>query len=145
MGTTALIGGLVAFGKSSLDVAQQFQASMKRVEGVTRATSIEMGLLTDKAMEMGATTAFTASQAADAMEVLAKNGLSVSQILGGALDATLAMASALGSELGPSADLATDLMLQFQLQAADLPEPDRVYRRQLSSYSAARVTVFMLS
>jgi TP901 family phage tail tape measure protein len=121
LGTTALAGGFVAFGKSSLDVARLYQASMKRVEGVTRATAAEMGLLDNAAREMGATTAFTASQAADAIETLAKNGLSVSQILDGALDATLSMASALGAELAPSADLVTDLMNQFKLEAQDLP------------------------
>jgi hypothetical protein len=33
----------------------------------------------------------------------------------------------------------------FQVHGITEDEPDRVYRRQLSSYSAARVTVFMLS
>ncbi|MBO9451443.1 phage tail tape measure protein [Tropicibacter sp. R16_0] len=121
LGTTALVGGLVAFGRTSLDVARIYQASMKRVQGVLRATEGQMALLDAKARELGATTAFTASQAADGIETLAKNGLSVQQILDGALDATLAMASALGAELAPSADLVTDLMLQFKLEAEELP------------------------
>ncbi|WP_065329965.1 phage tail tape measure protein [Tritonibacter mobilis] len=121
LGTTALAGGLVAFGRSSLDVAKNFQSSMKRVEAVLRASGSEMEALSAKALEMGATTAFTASQAADGIEVLAKNGLATSQILGGALDGTLALAAALGGELAPSADLITDLMQQFNLEASQLP------------------------
>ncbi|MEP0155251.1 phage tail tape measure protein [Pseudophaeobacter sp.] len=121
MGTTALVGGIVAFGRSSLDVSKNFQAAMKRVQAATRASATEIEALSDKALQMGATTAFTASQSADAIEVLAKNGLSVSQILGGALDSTLMLAGALGGELAPSADLVTDLMQQFKLEASELP------------------------
>ena len=120
-GTTALAGGLVAFGKSSLDVAKTFQAAMKRVQAVTRASGDEMDALSAKALKMGATTAFTATQSADAIEVLAKNGLTVSEILGGALDGTLSLAGALGGQLAPSADLVTDVMQQFKLEARELP------------------------
>ncbi|MBB3995310.1 TP901 family phage tail tape measure protein [Sulfitobacter undariae] len=134
LGTTALIGGIVSFGKSSLDVGKQFQAAMKRVEAATQASEDDMKRLQNAAREMGATTAFTAMQAADAIEVLAKNGLDVETILGGALDATLAVAGALGGDLAKSADLATDLMAQFNLKASDLPDiADRVAGAALKS------------
>jgi TP901 family phage tail tape measure protein len=121
LGTTALVGAMTAFARSSVDAAKSFQASMKRVEAVTQAGSAEIEALTAKALEMGAKTAFTASQSADAIEVLAKNGLSVSQILDGALDSTLLLAGGLGADLAPSADLVTDLMQQFRLEASQLP------------------------
>ncbi|WP_299558727.1 phage tail tape measure protein [uncultured Sulfitobacter sp.] len=134
LGTTALVSGIVAFGKTSLDVGKQFQAAMKRVEAATQAPEGDMKRLQDAAREMGATTAFTAIQAADAIEVLAKNGLDVETILGGALDATLNVAGALGGDLAKSADLATDLMAQFNLEAAALPEiADRVAGAALKS------------
>ncbi|MAY44641.1 MAG: phage tail tape measure protein, partial [Rhodobacteraceae bacterium] len=121
LGPAAILGGMAAFSKSSLEVGKQFQAAMKRVEAATGAGIDDMGRLEDKARQMGATTAFTAMASADAIEVLAKNGLDVEAILGGALDATLAMAGALGGDLAPSADLATDIMQQFGLQAEELP------------------------
>lgn len=134
MGTTAIAAGLVAFGKSSLDVARNFEASMKRVEAATGAGAAAMTRLEEKAKTVGATTAFTASQAADAIEVLAKNGLSVEAILGGALDATVAISGALGGELAPSADLVTDVMAQFSLTAAELPViADRITGAALTS------------
>lgn len=122
MGGAALIGAMAAFARSALDVGKTFQAAMKRVEAATHASAGEMDRLSAKATEMGATTAFTATEAAGAIEVLAKNGMSVADILGGGLDATLSLASALGADLAPSADLATDVMLQFNLQASQLPE-----------------------
>ena len=67
--------------------------------------------LADAARQTGASTAFTAQQAADAIEVLAKNGLDTEAILQGALRATVNLAGGLGSELAPSADLVTDMTL----------------------------------
>lgn len=127
MGSTAIAGGLVAFGKGALDVGRQFQAMMQRVQAATAATEQEAASLEAAAKRLGGTTAFTAMQAAEAIEVLAKNGVAVSSILGGALDASLSLASALGAELAPSADLVTDLMAQFSLEASALPDVvDRV-------------------
>ncbi|ETW10611.1 phage tail protein, partial [Roseivivax marinus] len=122
LGTTALAGGMVALGRSALDVGRQFQAAMKRVEAVTNAPAAALERLADAARQTGASTAFTAQQAADAIEVLAKNGLDTEAILQGALRATVNLAGGLGSELAPSADLVTDIMQQFNLSAAELPE-----------------------
>ncbi|RAK24111.1 TP901 family phage tail tape measure protein [Salipiger aestuarii] len=122
MGGTALVGGLVAFGRGSLDVGRQFQAMMQRVEAATGAGEADVSRLGEAAKRLGETTAFSAMQAAEAIEVLAKNGVSVSDTLGGALDSSVMLASALGAEVAPSADLVTDVMQQFGLTAAQLPE-----------------------
>lgn len=115
-------GALLArFGRSTLKLAGDFEASMNRVQAALGATGQEMKSLNAKARELGKTTVFAASEAADAIEVLAKNGLNADQILGGAVDASLALAGALGGDLASSADLATDLMAQFKPQASDLP------------------------
>ena len=121
MGTTALLGGVVAFGRGALDVGRQFQAMMNRVEAASGASQTEIDRLAAKAKDLGATTAFTAMQAAEAIETLVKNGVSVGDVMGGALDASLAFAGALGGELAPAADLVTDVMAQFSLQASELP------------------------
>ncbi|EAU45069.1 phage tail tape measure protein [Salipiger bermudensis] len=127
MGTTALAGGLVAFGRSALNAGREFQAMMQRVEAATKASEAEIAQLSAAAKDLGATTAFTATQSAQAIEVLAKNGLDVTTILGGALDSSISLAGALGSEVAPAADLVTDLMQQFGLEADKLPEiVDRV-------------------
>ncbi|WP_417741506.1 phage tail tape measure protein [Salipiger sp.] len=127
MGTTALVGGMVAFGRSALNAGREFQAMMQRVEAATKASEAEIAQLSAKAKDLGATTAFTATQSAQAIEVLAKNGLDVTTILGGALDSSISLAGALGSEVAPAADLVTDLMQQFGLEADKLPEiVDRV-------------------
>lgn len=121
LGGTALVTGIVAIGTSSIRAAKDFQASMNRVQGITKATEAQMEKLEGKARQLGATTIFTATNAADAIEMLAKNGIRFQQIMDGALDATLALAGGLGGDLASSADLVTDIMSQFGLRAADLP------------------------
>ncbi|MBU2961964.1 phage tail tape measure protein [Citreicella sp. C3M06] len=122
MGGAALVGGLAAFGRGSLDAGRQFQAMMQRVEAATQASQDDLDRLGGAAKRLGETTAFSAMQAAEAIEVLAKNGVSVSAILGGALDSSVMLASALGSEVAPAADLVTDVMQQFGLTADRLPD-----------------------
>ena len=121
LGVTALTTGLIAMGRSTLRVAADYEAAMNRVRVATGATADEMAGLDKIARRLGETTAFSALQAADAIEALAKNGVAISDILGGALDATVTLAGAMGAELAPSANLVTDVMQQFKLQAADLP------------------------
>lgn len=113
---------IAAFGAAVVTTSKDFEAGMNRVKGATRATGAELDALRDKARAVGVDPKTTANaiQAADAMEVLAKNGLDVSAILGGALDATTKLAAATGSELAPAADVATDVMLQFGKSAKDL-------------------------
>lgn len=122
LGATAIVTGVVSIGTASINSAKLFQASMKRVQGVMRATEAQMAQLEAKARDAGATTSFRASEAADAIEMLAKNGLKYQDVMDGALDATLSLAAALGADLAPSADLITDLMAQFGLKAGDLTE-----------------------
>lgn len=134
LGPAALGAAIASFGRGALDAGRDFEAAMKRVEAVTGATEETLGRLADKARDVGGTTAFTAMEAADAIEVLAKSGLQAEAILGGALDATVALAGALGAELGPAADLVTDVMAQFRLEAGDLPDiADRLTGAALTS------------
>ncbi len=104
--------GLV--GATILKTAAAFEKEMANVRAVLRPTDVEFKLLTKTAEELGRTTVFTAAQAASGMEMLARNGLKTSQILGGATDATLNLAAAAGSELAPAADAITDIFVNFR-------------------------------
>lgn len=116
----AVSAPLAGLGGVVVKTAGNFEASMNRVKAATGATGGEFDALRSKAMEMGRTTQFSASQSADAIEVLAKNGLNATQILGGALEASMLLAAASGTDLANAGDIATDVMLQFGKQAGDL-------------------------
>jgi len=54
------------------------------------------------------------------MEMLGRNGLTATQILEGAADASLGLAAATGTDLSNAANIATDAMSQFNIAAADM-------------------------
>lgn len=113
---------VAAFGGAVVVASKDFEAAMNRVKAATGAAGAELEALNDKARAIGMDPNNTANaiQAADAMEVLAKNGLTATEILAGAADAATKLAAATGSELAPAADVATDVMLQFGKSAGDL-------------------------
>lgn len=116
----SLTAPLAGFGALALRSAGNFEASMNRVQAATGASQKEFDALRKAALEMGKTTQFSASQSAEAIEMLAKNGLSTADILGGALEASLLLAASSGADLASAGDVATDVMLQFGKSAEDL-------------------------
>ncbi|WP_170317613.1 phage tail tape measure protein [Paroceanicella profunda] len=111
-----------SFVRDAVTAAKDFEAAMNRIGAASGAAQADLDRLAAKARELGRTTAFSASEAADAAEVLVRNGVSVQEILGGALDASLTLAAATGGQLASAADLATDVMAQFGLTARDLAQ-----------------------
>lgn len=108
---------VLGIGSAILKSAGDFEAGMNRVQAITGATSGQFDVLRDKAKELGATTQFSASEAASGIEMLAKNGVKFEAITQGALDATLMLSSATGKDLAGSADIATDAMALFNIEA----------------------------
>lgn len=115
---------LVAVGGAALKMAANFETAMNKVEGATGAGGAQLKSLRDAALAFGRdkTVTATATEAATAMENLAKNGISVTDMLGGATAATLRLASATGGDYGQAADLTTALMNQFGISAGKLPK-----------------------
>jgi TP901 family phage tail tape measure protein len=110
---------LVAFGATAIKTAGDFEASMNRVRGITRATGVEFQQLENLAKELGATTQFSASQAADAMGFLAMAGFDTNQIME-ALPGTLELAAAGSLDLARAADIASNVLTGYGLQAEEV-------------------------
>lgn len=118
--SVGLTAPLTGFSALSVRAAGDFEASMNRVQAATGATQAEFDAMRQAARDMGKETQFSAIESADAIEVLAKNGLDTSQILGGALKASMLLAASAGTDIANAGDIATDVMLQFGKQAKDL-------------------------
>lgn len=119
--TVGLSAPLAALGVTSIKTAGNFEAAMIRVKIATSATSGEMEKMSRLARQIGKDTIFSASEAAGAMEELAKSGVSTTSILNGAARATVNLAAATGSQLEPAAHAITDVMQVFGKTTADLP------------------------
>lgn len=119
----ALAGGIIAAGLGlAANSAIKFEKQVSAIGAVSGATREELEALRKKALQIGKDTAFGATEAAMAMEELAKSGISVTDILSGAADATVALAAAGGVELPMAAELAADAMNSFELSAKDMPK-----------------------
>ena len=119
VGTTmAAIGTGIGVGLgSAVKVAADFESSMSRVGALSGATGKEMEALTKEARRLGATTSFSASQAAEGMQYLAMAGFDTTQIID-AMGGVLNMAAAGQIELGDAANIATNIMSGFGLEAS---------------------------
>lgn len=91
----------------------------KTMRQVAIATGEPIAPLDKLAKKLGAETAFSARDAGDAMLELAKGGMSAATIQGGALEATMTLASAGGVELGDSATYVSNSLATFGLEAKD--------------------------
>lgn len=120
--TSATAAAAIAAGIGlAINVAIDFEKRLSAIGAVSGATADQMDLLRKKALQLGADTAFSAGDAALAMEELVKAGLSVEDVLNGAADATVALAAAGQIALPEAAAIASNAMNQFKLSAQDLP------------------------
>lgn len=120
--TAALAGGVIAAGLFvAVKAATNFEHGLSAIKAVSGATAAEMEKVRAKALQIGKDTTFSATDAASAMEELAKAGVSTTDILNGAADATVALAAAGEVSLPEAATIASNAMNQFTLSAKDLP------------------------
>ena len=104
--------------KECIELSMTFHSSMSNVEALSGATADEMEALTAQAKELGATTKFTATEAADAMGYMGMAGWSAEQMLAG-MPGVLSLAAASGEDLSRVSDIVTDSMTAFGLTAKD--------------------------
>lgn len=114
-GTVTAIG---AIGAASVKVGSDFEASMSKVAAISGATGDDLKALTDKAKEMGATTKFSASESADALQYMAMAGWKTEDMLNG-LEGIMNLAAASGEDLATTSDIVTDALTAFGLSAED--------------------------
>ena len=104
-----------ALGVAAIKTASEFDASMSGVQSVTRASAAEMDLLRQAAIDAGADTIYSASEAAAGITELGKAGLSTSDILSGGLNGALDLAASEGIDVSEAAELMATALTQFGL------------------------------
>lgn len=104
--------------KDTIDTYKNFEAAMSTVQATSGATSSELERLTAKAKEMGATTKFTATEAAEGFNYMAMAGWKTEDMLNG-IEGILNLAAASGEDLGTTSDIVTDALTAFKLSAED--------------------------
>lgn len=113
-GTAAISAG----GLAVIKMGSDFEAQMSRVKAISGATQEDFQKLRDQALQLGADTSFSASQAAEGMENLAAAGFSVTETME-AMPGLLDLAAASGEDLSASSDIAASAIRGFGLEASE--------------------------
>ncbi|MCV9371096.1 phage tail tape measure protein [Bacillus paralicheniformis] len=95
-----------------------FESAMSRVGALSGATGKQLESMTQTAEHLGATTAFTATQAAEGMQFLAMAGYKTNDIIA-AMPGLLATAAAGQTDLATTADITSNILSGFGLQAEE--------------------------
>lgn len=120
-GTVGRLGALFAAGFGIVALTRtlaNFAQEMSTVSAITQASATEFISLREEAKRLGATTRFSASQAAAGMTFLARAGFTVSQVLASVND-TLLLAQAGALDLATAADIASNILKGFRLEAEE--------------------------
>lgn len=120
--SAAAFATLTMWVNSAIKDFSDFEAQMSGVKAVLNPTNEEFTRAKDLALELGKNTRYSAMEAAEMQEMLAKNGLNTKQILDGAAEASLNLAAATGAQLPQAADIASSSMIVFKKSLADLPQ-----------------------
>lgn len=101
-----------------MELGQNFTSTMSEVSAISGATGEDFEKLEACAREYGATTVFSASNAAEALKYMSLAGWDADQSTS-ALGGVLNLAAASGMELGAASDMVTDYLSAFAMEAGD--------------------------
>lgn len=121
LGTASVVaGGLLAAGLGvAVAKMADFEQAMSNVQASTHESTENMGLLRQAALDAGVSTVFSATEAANAIEELAKAGVSTQDIIGGGLASALDLAAAGNLSVARSAEITATALNQFNLSGED--------------------------
>ena len=118
---TAVGSALKSVKTSAVNAGMSFENAMSSVAAISGAAGTDFEKLSKKAEQMGASTKYTATEAADAMQYMAMAGWKTEDMLSG-IDGIMNLAAASGSDLAQTSDIVTDALTAFGKQAKDSGE-----------------------
>lgn len=114
----AVLSQVGKYASDAIDIGKDYTAMMSEVQALSGATGSDLALLENAAREYGATTVFSATEAAEALKYMSLAGWDAQQS-SSALGGVLNLAAAGGMELGQASDMVTDYLSAFGMQAQD--------------------------
>ncbi len=116
--TKAVTLPIAGVATAAVKTAADFEAAMSEVGAISGASGEDMAKLTAKAKEMGATTAFSASESAEAMKYMAMAGWKTADMTEG-IAGIMNLAAASGEDLATTSDIVTDGLTAFGMAAKE--------------------------
>lgn len=116
----------------AVQVSANFEQSMAKVKALSQATGEEFEQLRAQAIELGATTVYSSVQAADGMSFLAQAGFKTNEIIA-AMPGVLNLAAAGQMEIARTADIASNILTGFGMNAEETGRAVDVIAKAMSS------------
>lgn len=113
----AVIGQVKDFANDSVELGRNYTSVMSEVAAISGASSSDLAMMENTAREYGATTVFSASEAAEALKYMSLAGWDAQQSTS-ALGGVLNLAAASGMGLGEASDMVTDYLSAFGMEAS---------------------------
>ena len=129
---TLSMAGITMGAGSFVSTFSEFSAGMSNVKALSGATKEEFARLTQTAENLGATTKFTATEAAEGMQYLAMAGWETEKIID-AMPGLLDLAAAGGTSLGTAADIVSDVMTAMGMSANEASTAADIFAKTATS------------
>jgi TP901 family phage tail tape measure protein len=130
--TKGLTLPIVGIGAAALLTGAEFEKSMNKVKAISGATGSDFEALKQQAKDLGRTTGWSASQAAEAMSFLAMAGFKTTEILG-AMPGTLNLATAGNLDLARAADISSNILTGYRMEVGQLDHAVDVLAKTFTS------------
>ena len=115
--STKMLAPMGAFAGFSLKTAGDFESAMNKVSAISGSTGETLKALENQAKELGRTTQFSASEAADAMGFLSMAGFDAQKTMA-AMPGILDLAAASSTDLATTADIASNILSGLGMEAS---------------------------
>lgn len=122
---------LLAPLKEAVSVSMDFNKAISEVGAIANASAEDLKRLKQQAMDLGASTAFTAKQVAEGQKFLSMAGFTTNETLT-AMPSLLELAAASQMDLGKASDIASNLMSMFGMKADELSRINDVLAKTAS-------------
>lgn len=132
MGITLPLVGLVG---AAIKTGNEFEAQMSRVQAIAGATGDELKALSDQAIDLGASTSFSAGEVALGMENMASAGFTVEEIMA-SMAGVLDLAAVSGGDVAMSSEAVATAIRQFGLEAGESSHVANVFARAAADTNA---------
>lgn len=127
---------LVGIASAAVKTASDFESQMSRVQAISGANKKELKQLEKQAISLGASSVYSASEAAQGMENMASAGFSTKEIMK-AMPGMLNLAASSGEDLAASADIAASTVRGFGLSAGKTSHVADVLAKTAAATNAA--------
>ncbi len=133
--SVGLTAPLLLAAKAAVTMGNDFEAQMSRVQAIAGATGDDMAGLEQLALDLGASTKFSASEVAEGMENLASAGFTVTEITK-SMQGMLDLAASSGADLATASEIAASSLRGFGLDASNAGRVADVFAKAAAETNA---------